>query len=121
MTSERKREERAFEALIVSAFRSAGCEDVGSIREANEKERAALKLLGPGFVNELLAGRRRELDCLTEKGGLEDELALAGECAGGILNRADDVDEATAQELEQKEREIIERKRKEQQEDEEAS
>ena len=56
--SEDMREERAFEALFVSSMRRIDNEDVdiGCIREPSEKERAALDLLGPDFIDELIAG-----------------------------------------------------------------
>ena len=120
MTTDRKREERALEGLIVSAFRTAECESFDRIREPNEKERAALALLGSDFMDRLLAGKRQDFDHSEPIITFDTNIA-AGELAGGVLHRADDVDEATAKELEEKEREIEERKRKEREQDEEAS
>lgn len=114
MNTERSREERAFEALILSAVRRLDDEDIDIERlpDPSEKEERALQRLGPDFMDELLAGRRGKLE-RPETDCEEGELALAGESCGGELHRAVEVDEATAKELEEKDREIIERKLRE--------
>lgn len=118
-----EREERAFEALFVSSMRRVEKEDVDidRIREPSEKEKAALDLLGPDFIDEVIAGKRRALDRLEGDEVCDRELALAGESVGGELFRADDIDEDTARELDEKDREIIERKRREKDERDKAS
>jgi hypothetical protein len=113
-----KREERALEGLIVSAFRTADQDQIESIRKPNAKERAALALLGPDFMDRLLSGKRQDFDPPPSPIDFGSNMP-ASEQAGLVLNRADDIDEATAKELEAKERELEERKRKERGENEE--
>lgn len=116
MSAERERKDRAFEALIVSAMRKLDDEDVDVERvdEPSEKEKEVLERLGPNFMDELLAGKRggrreagHDNDCPAR-----GEPALAGEGVG--LYRATEVDEDTVGELDQKDREIVERMRRKQ-------
>lgn len=107
--SENTREERAFEALFVSSMRRVDNEDVDidRIRESSEKEKAALDLLGPDFIDEVIAGKRPALDRPESDENCDRELALAGESVGGELFRAGDIDEDTARELDEKDRGMI--------------
>lgn len=118
--SGKEREERAVDALLVSGLRPTGDNgtDVAAknLPELTDEERAAMKALGSNFIQRLLAGERplgpppdETDDCPEEC----DELALAGSGADTSLNRAEDVDDETARELEQREREILERKARE--------
>jgi hypothetical protein len=115
----RDREERAQDALLVSALRQEdndGDINEKSLPELTEEEKAAMKALGGNFIQRLLVGERPlgnptgpEVDCPDES----EELALAGSGADTSLNRAEEVDDETAKELEQREREILERKARE--------
>jgi hypothetical protein len=116
----REREERAQDALLISALRqedSDGDIDPKSLPKLTAEEKAAMKALGGGFIQRLLAGERplgmppgeSQEDCPDES----EEFALAGGGADYSLNRAEEVDDDTAKELEQREREILERKARE--------
>jgi hypothetical protein len=116
----REREERAVDALLISALRqkdSEGDVDAKHLPELTEEEEAAMKALGSNFIQRLLAGERplgtppgkSQEDCPEES----EELALAGSGADNSLNRAEEVDDETTKELEQREREILERKARE--------
>lgn len=117
----REREERAVDALLISALRHEGSEedvDAKNLPELSKDEKAAMKALGGDFIQRLLAGERplgtppdqSPVDCPDEE---SEELALAGSGADYSLNRAEEVDDETAKELEQREREILERKARE--------
>lgn len=58
MIATNEREERAFDALIVSQLRAARHDeiDLEHLPELTDKEREALDSLGPDFVARLLAG-----------------------------------------------------------------
>jgi hypothetical protein len=115
----REREERAQDALLVSALRQEDSEadiNAKSLPELTEEEKAAMKALRGNFIQRLLVGERPlgdprepEEDCPDES----EELALAGSWADTSLNRAEEVDDETAKELEEREREILQRKARE--------
>ena len=116
----KEREERALDALLISGLRQQDSNgtDIAAknLPELTDEERAAMKALGSNFIQRLLAGERplgpaagTDDDCPNES----DELALAGSGADSSLNRAEEVDDETAKELEQREREILERKARE--------
>ncbi len=65
MSSDERREERAFEALIVSAWHAVDTEDVDieHLPELTDKERAALDSLGPDFIDSIIARGRKENQC----------------------------------------------------------
>jgi hypothetical protein len=118
------REERAKEALIVSAlYRDDSFDenvDVDRLPELTEEEKMVLESLGPDFVARLFAN---EIE--TKTGDLtgelpnvaEDELAMAGGAVGFGLDRAEEIDDLTSQELEKQRQELLERKRREQEKD----
>lgn len=106
MSSER--EERALDALIVSQLRACDETDVNHLPELTDEEREALDSLGAGFVDKLLAG---EIEPFFENPIEESDLAVAGEVFG--MNRAEDIDEETKEELNRKRKEIIDRFKKE--------
>jgi len=119
--SKREREERALDALLVSTLRRVDKEDdiVGAdkLPQLTEEEKAAMNALPPDFLDRIVAGERPIARRETPKHADHDEsgdLALAGSGADTCLNRAEDVDDDTAAELERREREIIERKAHEQ-------
>lgn len=113
------REEKAFEALIVDSLRRGGKDECGisKCREPNEKELAALRRVDVNFVAKLISGEVSEpeepSEVSAEEDDLDDELVGAGECQGGVLFRCENVDEKTEKELEEADRKIIERRKKE--------
>ena len=119
----REREERALDALLVSALRrdsqDAERVDPDRLPQLNEDEKAALNALGSDFVKHLLAGER---PLATESGSqhadddcgyVQGELALSWSGTDYALNRAEDIDGDTTEELERRKREILERKARE--------
>jgi hypothetical protein len=116
------REERAMEALIVSALRQDDHADedvaVDRLPKLTEEEEKALESLGPDFVQRIIAGAVRESP---EKAGRREagdaELAMAGGAPGFGLDRAEEIDGESAEELEEQRRKILERKKREQAED----
>jgi hypothetical protein len=123
--SGKEREERAVDALLISGLRPMGdkATDVAAknLPELTDEERAAMKALGGNFIQRLLAGERplgpppaeADEECPEECSEECDELALAGSGADTSLNRAEEVDDETAKELDEREREILERKARE--------
>ena len=114
--SRREREERAEDALLVSLLRRVDKDDdyidPEHLPQLTDEDRAALDALGPDFVDRLLAGERplsAEPDP-NENRPDESEVALVGSGADCSFNRAEEVDDATTTELEEREREVIERK-----------
>ncbi|GIW88279.1 MAG: hypothetical protein KatS3mg108_2603 [Isosphaeraceae bacterium] len=117
----REREERALDALLVSALRRADKDDEvidpDRLPQLTDEEKAAMRSLGSDFVKRLLAGERpleakpeqRQRESCDE----EDALALAGSGADWGLNRAEEIDGETAEELERRKREILERRARE--------
>lgn len=119
--SDREREERALDALFISALRRGGSEegaDPARLPQLNTAERAAMHSLGDDFIDKLLANEtadRPEVALSDSDLNLEgsDGLALAGSGAGWGLNRAEAIDEQTAEELERRKEQILERLAKE--------
>jgi hypothetical protein len=117
--SKREREERAADALLVSLLRRVDKDDdyidPKHLPQLTEDDKAALAALGPNFIDRLLAGERP----LAAKPDLkpdcpdESEVALAGSGPDCSFNRAEVVDDATTEELDEREREIIKRKARE--------
>ena len=113
-----QQEQRAFEALVIQGMRLTGDVDVdpATIREATSKEQQALdNVRQSGFLAKLLAGEITESED-DENCDHDDELACAG--AGGTLFRSEGIDEETAQELDEADQKIIERKLRERREQE---
>ena len=116
----KEREERAVDALLISALRQQDSEgtdvDAKNLPHLTEEEKAAMKALGSNFIRRLLAGERPLGDAAVPQESDPDEceeLAAAGCGADGIMYRAEEVDEGTKQELDKREREILERKARE--------
>ena len=112
MNSNQLREEQAFEGLFVQTLRKVEGEnlDIDAIRCPTEKEKSALRRVGADFINRLVDGESVSFE---EK---EDEgLALSCGGVGGALFRTEDVDDELADELDKADQEIIERKKREQQ------
>jgi hypothetical protein len=116
--SKREREELALDALLVSTLRRVDKDDdivaPDKLPQLTEEEKAAMNALAPDFIDRILAGerpiqRKTESKCPSEG----EHLALAGCGADTSMNRAEEVDDETQQELDEREREIVERKARE--------
>jgi hypothetical protein len=120
--SKREREERALDALLVSALRRVDKDDdtidTNQLPQLTEDEKAAMNALGNDFVKRLLAGQRPYQPGAGKKDhcGEDEQLAHADSEADFAFNRAEEVDDETAAELERQEREILERRAREQKE-----
>lgn len=121
-SSRKEREERAADALLVSLLRRVDRDDdyidPKHLPQLTDEERAAVDALGADFVDRLLAGERPlagksgpQQDCPDE-----GEVALSGCGPDTSFNRAGDIDDATTAELEEREREVIKRKKREREE-----
>jgi hypothetical protein len=120
--SRKEREERAVDALLVSALRFDDKEgdevDPKRLPELTDEERAAMNALGTNFMQRLLAGERPVQRKPPDEEDEEDqhdqgELACAGSDADRGLNRAEEIDAETAAEIERQKREVLERKERE--------
>lgn len=115
--NKREREERALDALLVSALRRDDIEgadvDPKRLPTLTAEEKAAMNSLGTDFVKRLLQNERPlppqiiEEEQETEGEQEQDEAALAGSGASSWLNRAEEIDAETAEELERRKREIL--------------
>jgi hypothetical protein len=108
MSSEKEREGRAFEALVVSLLRRDCDPDKvkpESLPKLTAKEKAAIEALGPDLIEELWnSGRTKSSHHVpgeTSKAGVEF-----------AMNRAEEIDAETSEELRLKREEILERIRK---------
>jgi hypothetical protein len=117
--SKKEREERAADALIVSLLRRVDKDDdyidPKHLPQLTDEERAAVDALGADLVDRLLAGERlfaAKPDPKDDRPN-ESEDALAGCGQDTSFNRAEVVDDATTEELKEREREIIERRKRE--------
>jgi hypothetical protein len=116
----REREERALDALLVSILRRVDKDDdivePDKLPKLTDEEKAVMNALGTDFIDRILVGERpvaaREKPKADEPEGGE-ETAFAGSGADCSMNRAEEVDDETTQELERREREILERKARE--------
>lgn len=115
--SKREGEERALDALLVSILRRVDKDDdmvePDRLPQLTEEEKAAMNALGIDFIDRILAGERPippKDDPKTDDPDDGDQAALAGSAADCSLNRAEEVDDDTTDELERREREILERK-----------
>jgi hypothetical protein len=118
MSQESKRdpEERALDALLVLALRRAEKDcmiNSERLPQLSEDEQAAMKSLGGDFVSRLLAGERplerASTDRADEDCHEDNAVALVGSGADWGLNRAEEIDAETAEELERQKREILSR------------
>jgi hypothetical protein len=122
--SKREREERALDALLISALRRADKDgdeiDPKRLPKLSEAERAAMNALGSDFAQRLLAGNSPIQNAAEQEqegqAGETSELALAGSETGCGLNRAEELSDESTEEIDQQKREIIERKKRERQE-----
>jgi hypothetical protein len=115
--SKRDREERALDALLVSILRRVDKDDdivePDRLPQLTDEEKAAMNQLGTDFIDRILAGERpvapREAP-KTDDPADDHEAALAGSGVDCGMNRAEEVDDETTEELDRREREILERK-----------
>ena len=114
MSGESSREERAFEALVVQSLMQAQNEEVciDKIREPNEKERAALRLVKNGFLKRLVRGD--VVAASDSEDDMEGEAVAIGDCSGESLYRCEGVDEVTQRELDKADQLIIEKRKRQQ-------
>jgi hypothetical protein len=119
--NDREREERALDALLISALRREQADvevDPKRLPKLSAEEKAAMQSLGGDFIDKLLA--EDDADCPeSDAQDCHDDwddaggVALTGSGAGWGLNRAEVIDELTAEEIERKKKEILERLAKE--------
>jgi hypothetical protein len=116
--NDREREERVLDALLISALRREEAEveiDPTRLPKLTDEERAAMGSLSDDFLDKILSNDATDcseespLDCGDEDCEEDNNLALAGSGVGWGLNRAEVIDALTAEELEQKKKEILER------------
>ncbi len=108
MSSRKEREERAFEALIVSQLRKECNPDkvkVEDLPTLTAKEKAALKALGPDLVERLWNDGKKS----SFPAPFQSRPVPTGEF---VMNRAEDVSLETADELARRRAELIERMKK---------
>jgi len=108
--SKQDRDQRALDALIVSQLRlREQCDnvDIDHLPKLTKEEHEVLASLDSEFINRLLSGGSTSI---IDEPTIEVNEELL--CAGGMsygLNRAEEIDERTAAEIELKRNEIIER------------
>lgn len=117
--SRKEQEERALDAMLVSLLRKVDKDDdivdPKMLPELTDKEKAAMNNLGDKFIDRILAGERpitRREKPKDDDPDCGEEAALAGSGADCAMNRAEEVDDETTEELKRREREIFERKEK---------
>ena len=109
--SDRERELRALDALLVSQLRTCGADevDIEHLPELTDDERNAMDSLDADFASKLLKGQIYQ-PTIAKLESEKTEYAFAGdESLAFGMNRAKDIDEAAAKEIERKRKEIIER------------
>jgi len=104
--SNQERDQRALDALFVSQLRRhERCDDVDIERlpKLTKEDKEALDSLGPDFIRRLLAGSLPTISDAPEDAN--EELLCAGGMSFG-MNRADEIDEQSEAEIEQKRKAI---------------
>jgi hypothetical protein len=107
-TSDHEREQRALDALIVSNLRYRDSEDLASrdLPPLRDETRRLFEALGDDFVEKLIAGKK-PITVLAKPRESAD-LVCAGEDRFGMY-RADQVDQATNDEIDRQRKEALER------------
>lgn len=108
MSGRKEREERAFEALIVSLLRKDCDPDKvkpEDLPKLTKKEKAALEALGPDLVDRLWNQARRDPG---PPRVVKEEPAMARADEHG-MNRAEIISEETAQEIRRHREEVLQR------------
>lgn len=108
-----EREDRALEALIVSQLRRNDETESEHLPQLSDEDKSVLDSLGPDFIDRLYAEEAPMEE--QDSDGVEEhsEEMLAG------MNRAENIDDDTKAELDRKRKEIIDRLKGEQEEDDE--
>ena len=84
--------------------------DPKMLPELTEEEKAAMNRLGDDFIDRILAGEQpvtRNDEPKDDDADCGEDGALAGSGADCFMNRAEEVDDETQQELDEREREIL--------------
>ena len=113
--SDREREDRALEALIVWNLRpDKDCLDPEMLPPLPEEVKASLRSFRPGFIKGLIS----EVDAADAEPIEADSVEQTGdlELVHG-MNRAEDIDEGTDEELKQRRKEVLDELRREKEED----
>lgn len=114
MSAQDNREKRALDALIVSRLR-LGCGDqvdATKLPVLSEEEKASLNCLKPGFIQSLIEGTGEQ----EEESNLDESAVSQEVCDRELihgLNRAEEIDEETDEELKQKRQEMLDKLREE--------
>jgi hypothetical protein len=108
---DRDREDRAFEALIVSQLRrQRDCRDINDLLELNESEKAAMKALPDDLIERLWeqeeTADQQTLEVQDDEYELIDEELYVG------MNRADGPTDETQKKLDEARREVLDQLRK---------
>lgn len=111
--SAQDRETGALEALIVSRLRLGSAEtiDITKLPTLTESEKASLKCLKPGFIQSIIENAdlpdlsEDATDSCFEVDNVENRELILG------LNRAEDIDPVTEEELERRRREMQDKMR----------
>jgi hypothetical protein len=115
--SKKEREERALDALLVTTLRRVEKDDEiihpDKLPQLTEEEKAAMSELGGDFIKRILAGERplaakskKTKDCPQET----EEPVLEASGADCSFNRAEVIDDATSEEINEQEREVLRRR-----------
>ena len=115
MTSEKEREERALEALIVSRLRAACGDEVdpSKLPGLTDEEKASLKCLQPGFIESLIKRVDATEDDPEEDEVEETEYADSELLCGSGMNRAEEIDDEANEELKRKRKELLDKLKEE--------
>jgi hypothetical protein len=117
--SRKEQEERALDALLVLLLRKVDKDDEvvdpKMLPELTEEEKTAMNRLGDGFIDRILAGEQpvtRDDKPKDDEADCGEDRALTGSGADCFMNRAEEVDDETAEELKRREQEALDRKKK---------
>lgn len=110
--TKREGEERALEALIVSQLRrDRDPSRPETLPELTAEEQAAMLALGANLIDRLWDAVDTD-SAHDDSAGDEGEFSMSEDAAFAGMNRADEVDEETKANLEQRRKEVLERLRK---------
>jgi hypothetical protein len=115
MTSDKEREERALEALIVSRMRAACGDEVdpSKLPGLTDEQKASLKCLKPGFIQDLIKRADTEADDPDEDEAGETEYEDSELLCGSGMNRAEEIDDEANEELKRKRKELLDKLKEE--------
>jgi hypothetical protein len=120
--SKKEREERALDALLVTTLRRVEKDDEiihpDKLPQLTEEEKAAMSELGGDFIKRILAGERPLTAKSKKKEEPQQEIeepVLEPSGADCSFNRAEVIDDATTEELDEQEREVLRRRAKREQ------